>query len=161
VARTRRSLGALDGVIASSGCVHRMHELDWNSRRAFLEGVRSAAWADGSRTPHPELVVAWLHDDQMGLALGRLFAAAGKPCSFFQLFGSAAASPESDTAAIARELGALEPFVYHQVILGFRRDGSRSRWLTNEEIASGMLDAIRSRRRSCVVGSVRPSSERP
>ncbi|NUN53550.1 MAG: hypothetical protein HUU06_12290 [Planctomycetaceae bacterium] len=47
------------------------------------------------------------------------------------------------------------------MILGFVREGDRSRWLTDAEIAAGVLGAIAADRPRTVVGVVEPWSARP
>ena len=48
-----------------------------------------------------------------------------------------------------------------QAILGFVVEGGRSRWLTDAEIAAGVLAAIDGDEDPSVVGTVRPWTMRP
>lgn len=50
---------------------------------------------------------------------------------------------------------------YHRVLLGYEREGTHSRWLTDEEIANGVLGAIESAAPESIVGIVDPWEERP
>lgn len=50
---------------------------------------------------------------------------------------------------------------YHQVILGFVRQGNRSRWLTDAEISAGVIAALQSDQRDSIVGIVEPWPLRP
>jgi hypothetical protein len=48
-----------------------------------------------------------------------------------------------------------------QVILGFRVEGGRSRWLTDAEISEGVLQAVRTDADLAIVGQVEPWPARP
>jgi len=51
--------------------------------------------------------------------------------------------------------------LYRQVILGFVADGNGSRWLMNDEISGGVIEAIRCDRERSVVGTLEPWEKRP
>lgn len=51
--------------------------------------------------------------------------------------------------------------IYRQVQLGFKIEGNQSRWLTNEEISSGVIDGILNSDAVNIVGMVEPSEKRP
>ena len=76
--------------------------------------------------------------------------------SFLHVLGSASADPSRPhpTPGWAGE-------GYRTVVLGFVAEGGRSRWLTNTEIAAGVLEAWRRRAARTVVGTVEPWSARP
>lgn len=75
---------------------------------------------------------------------------------FLHVLGSATADPSRPhpTPGWAGE-------GYRTVVLGFVREAGRSRWLTNPEIAAGVLEAWRSGAARTVVGTVEPWSARP
>ncbi|MFL0460601.1 short-chain dehydrogenase [Kytococcus sedentarius] len=50
---------------------------------------------------------------------------------------------------------------YRTMVLGFVREADHSRWLTNPEIAAGVLEAWRTGAARTVVGTVEPWSARP
>ena len=96
-------------------------------------------------------MVAWIHSDAPE-ALEKL-----RQCvmgDVLHVLGSAAADPGFPSRIPA----AGEP---REVILGFVREGSHSRWLTDDEISAGVLQALRSGEARSVVGSVAPWSDRP
>ncbi len=47
------------------------------------------------------------------------------------------------------------------VVLGFQRHAGRSRWLTDHEIVSGVLHALRSEETVTIVGTMDPWELRP
>ena len=65
----------------------------------------------------------------------------------------------SDPSLIATTLRQRLPpssITYHQVILGSVRASGGTRWLTNEEISAGVLDAIARAEPEYIVGTVQP-----
>jgi hypothetical protein len=112
-----------------------------------------------------DLAVAWFHTlkipaprrlaERMGLGGG-----AGR---LFQVLGSATADPAhphrlADAAMVTAD---LPNCVLRQVVLGFKVEAGRSRWLTNEEISDGVLAAVRADGALAVVGQTEPWSARP
>ena len=96
-------------------------------------------------------MVAWIHSDAPG-ALAML-----QQCvmgDVLHVLGSAAADPGFPVHVPAEG----EP---REVILGFVREGGHSRWLTGNEISTGVLQALYSGEPRSVVGTVTPWSERP
>lgn len=157
VARTERSLRALDETIAASGCIHHTLALDWSSPDVFLTALAGHLDQVGA----PSLVVAWLHQDRLGPEIARCVGAAGGPLEFVQVRGSAAANPATEGERVA-DSDLIPPNVtYRQVILGFRMEDAGSRWLTHREISDGVLAAIDGPQPTQVVGTVTPWDRRP
>lgn len=157
VARTRRSLQALDEALTGMPCAHSTHALDWSEPRAFVAAVAARALAVGP----PDLVLAWLHDDCIGPALARALASVRGHCEFFQVRASAAADPSLRGESWWRAQDEPAGIAYHQIILGFHVEAGRSRWLRDAEICTGVLAAIDAGRDVSFVGSVAPWSLHP
>ena len=154
IARTERSLQALNSAITESKCTHHMLALDWTEPEDFLHALQ----AHLGRTESPDLVVAWMHDDELAIRVASL--AATQPVSrFFHVVGSASSDP-SLNAATLRQRPPHSINTYHQVILGYVRAGSGTRWLTNQEISAGLLDAIARAEPEYVVGTIQPLPSR-
>lgn len=155
VARTRRSLSALDSAIPPETTHHAL-SLDWSDPEAFLRAIEHHL----SDTAPPDLVVAWVHDDELTLRLAPLVGS-DRPRRFFHVIGSGGKDPSIVARSLREEFEAPPNVSYHQVILGFERSSGRSRWLTNDEISAGVLEAIERERTQFVVGTVEPWSARP
>lgn len=78
------------------------------------------------------------------------------------LFGSAAADP-SNPALLEGWQHKFEgmPLNYKQVVLGFVREGSTSRWLTHDEICSGVEKALNGNDQLTIIGTVTPWDAHP
>ncbi|MCP1726589.1 hypothetical protein J2T60_000554 [Natronospira proteinivora] len=150
VARTRSSLSRLDDALGNCSTRHHQLQLNWSHSDDFLAQIEKHA----SNTELPDLVVAWIHDDQLTLRLAQNLAEMGMVSYFFHIIGSATVNPEKIAGTL---LDAFDPppnLAYHQVILGAQDTGYRSRWLTDQEISEGVLEAIRRMDAQFVVGTL-------
>lgn len=146
VARTRSDLE----VLARDTAVVTPVSVDYRRTRDL-----EAALAE--RAPF-SMAVAWIHSDAPEAAL---VAARSVKGPFFHVLSSEAADPSIPDSGRRERFEAIAGITYHEIILGFVREGGRSRWLTNSEIARGVLDAVAAARPRAVVGTVEPWSERP
>ncbi len=107
------------------------------------------------------LMVAWIHGTVPEAPWVIAGAARAYPCRFVHVLGSAAANPASSSSEHRARFGLLKQLQYTEVILGFRLEGSHSRWLTDNEISTGVLQAVENSLPRVVVGTVEPWSARP
>ncbi len=154
VARTERSLAAVNALLSASSALHHMLALDWSKPEEFLHSLRQHL----VRTERPDLVVAWIHDDELAIRVAGLVATQAA-CRFFHVVGSAGSDP-SLIAANLRQRLPPSTATYHQVILGHVRANGGTRWLTNEEISAGVLSAIARAEPEYIVGTIQPGPPR-
>ena len=134
-----------------------MIALDYHRTTELVERLNDARRAHGPF----DLAVLWLHssaDESVG-AVMNLLGDQSQPCRVFHVLGSASADPSRDDDKRLAYAGSLAD--YHRVILGFVRQGERSRWLTHPEISDGVLEAIEADQPEFIVGQVRPWEQRP
>jgi hypothetical protein len=128
------------------------HDVDYHDEAAFVAALDAAGSVD--------LAVAWFHTLKIA-AVRRL--AERTHGRLFQVLGSATGDPSRPdrllTAAAVAD--GLPNCALRQVILGFQITAGRSRWLTDDEISGGVLEAVRSDAAFSVVGKVEPWSARP
>ncbi|GKV68650.1 short-chain dehydrogenase [Sporosarcina sp. NCCP-2716] len=101
-------------------------------------------------------VVAWIHSDAVS-ALPLLLQEVSMDYDNWELYhvlGSQANAEE-----VKRSLIVPANCLYSQVQLGFVLDNGHPRWLTNQEISDGVLDAIRQRTERMTVGQVEPHTD--
>lgn len=103
-------------------------------------------------------VIAWIHGPYHEDVLAALDRTLARTAVVVQLWGSALGDPTEGPAPPAM---AASPRSYRRVVLGYVREGSRSRWLTDEEISAGALRALDDPSPVQVVGQVTPWSQRP
>jgi hypothetical protein len=157
VARSVDSLQRLERRLANIKGGRSLLPLDWNDADSFLSTLAEHADVIGS----PTLVVAWVHEPLLGVRIANLFSSAHHPCEFFHILGSAVAAPGSDSAWLRGQIRNEGALAYRQIVLGYCRNSSNSRWLTDEEISAGVLDAVQQKTACHIVGQIAPWSERP
>ncbi|MDP3870824.1 hypothetical protein [Phenylobacterium sp.] len=107
-----------------------------------------------------DLAVAWFHTLKTPAARRLAEQVQGR---LFQVLGSAAADPAHPDrlGAAERTADGLSQCAVRQVVLGFKVETGRSRWLTNSEISQGVLEAVRADRALTIIGQTEPWSARP
>jgi NAD(P)-dependent dehydrogenase (short-subunit alcohol dehydrogenase family) len=156
IGRDRSKLATLEG--QSSGLVRGI-SLDYRDSKPLLGELEAAMQRDGPI----DLAVCWIHSDALDapIIVAQAIASTTHPPRYLHVLGSASADP-SRADERHKQLETLPGIVRRTVILGFVIDAEAgSRWLTNEEISRGVIDAIESDRPETVVGVVRPWSRRP
>lgn len=128
------------------------YDVDYYDERAFTGALDAAGPVD--------LAVAWFHT--LKIAAPRRLAERMQG-RLFQVLGSATGDPSHPDRLLAAAAVAhgLPNCALRQVVLGFQVERGRSRWLTDEEISRGVLEAVRSDAAFSVVGTVEPWSARP
>jgi hypothetical protein len=159
VARNARNLARLRDDAEAAGGVVRPVCVDYRDEQAFAFGLTEAARDLGT----PSVAIVWAHSSAPGapLAVARLLAAGGAAARYVHVLGSAAADPSQPDADRAAQFAASPHVAYREVILGFVVEEGRSRWLTDDEIAAGVLRAVDTDAPRTVVGVVEPWSARP
>ncbi len=157
IAQTKTSLSALDAALTKTNVTHHHLQLDWNQQREFLDSLSAHIQQIGA----PSLILAWLHNDLLGPEIARLVSSKGDHCTFFQVRGSSGTESPENIQKFAEQFKGLPGVSFHQVILGFVKTSSSSRWLRNSEISQGVLRAIESGAPLSIVGVVEPWKDRP
>jgi hypothetical protein len=148
VASTRISLEGFESLARSKGSPVRSIRADWNDREQFLGVLEDQPNREGT----PDLVVAWLHEIDLGPVLASKICRPDHSTVFLQVCGSMA--PRSDTFLSFGNMDVYPSIDYRLVILGFRQQGNTRRWLTHEEISDGVLKAVKSQTQISIVGEL-------
>ncbi len=107
-----------------------------------------------------DIAVLWIH------ATGKIFSDKLKEFLFthnpeiivYQLLGSASIHPISLTNI---EWKKNHPDRYREIYLGYVQNGSSTRWLTDKEIAGGVIRAIENDVQDYIVGDLEPWNQKP
>jgi hypothetical protein len=159
VARTSRRLRALaESAGELSGRLHPL-ALDYHEDARLRAALAAAVDAHGPLA----LAVCWIHSSaQRALfTVAEVPGGTNAPCRLFRLRGSALSDPSAPDPAPASRLARFPSLRVREVILGFVIENGASRWLTDEEISRGVLEAIEADRIRTIVGTVHPWSMRP
>jgi NAD(P)-dependent dehydrogenase (short-subunit alcohol dehydrogenase family) len=158
VARGQRALDALRADAAHLPSAIHPIQADYTDLAALEAALRDAIRRRGPLSR----AVCWVHgDDAPALPLTAGLAAHPGGCDLLHVLGSAAADPTRLGAPLADRLRALPGLRYRRAILGFVPRPQGARWLTDAEIAAGVLDAVHNEQDTTVIGAVHPWSARP
>ncbi|WP_214791347.1 MULTISPECIES: short-chain dehydrogenase [unclassified Exiguobacterium] len=116
--------------------------VDYRDDLRLKEALRSSIADHGDF----DLVVAWVHSDAAD-ALTCVLSALRGGTDVFHVLGSRA-----NSSGVRNGLTITEDVRYHQVQLDFQVVKGERRWLTNEEIAGGVIEAIQEKKTHYVVG---------
>lgn len=100
----------------------------------------------------PERIVLWIHstgDEAVSLLLNYIISNHPKT-KIFHIKGSGNFNPSKAGNIIISNVN------YFEIILGFILRNDTSRWLTNEEISSGVVEAIESEKKNFTIGIAEP-----
>lgn len=127
--------------------------MDYANTAEWIEQIRGIQHQHGPI----QLIVAWVHSTapQAIPCLLELLPAA-QHVNFFHVNGSS-----SNLQDIKTNIPVPDHVRYHQIQLGFKIENGSSRWLTNDEIADGVIQAIREEQDEMLIGSVEPWDLRP
>lgn len=104
-----------------------------------------------------DLVIAWVHSTGQNVipclteCLSR-----SEPWKLFHVNGSS-----SNLEKIKDKMIVPLHVNYHQILLGFKIENGISRWLTNEEISNGVIEAIVEEKLEQIIGTIEPWYKRP
>ena len=109
------------------------------------------------------LAVCWVHSivPQAPYIVAESIGRGPSVCRYFDVRGSAAADPAHPEPQREVSFQQFTYILYRRIILGFVLGNGASRWLTNDEISTGVIHAIERDTACYVVGTVHPWSARP
>lgn len=95
------------------------------------------------------LVISWIHSTA---ALAPAIAAKvinhqRTKCNYYDIIGSTGESRESSFTP-------FENITYHKIQLGYIKEGDANRWLSDEEICSGVIEAVKGGKKESTIGEV-------
>ena len=131
---------------------------DYTDAVGLEQALRQAIGANGPI----ERAVCWIHDSAPAAPLA---IARHVQRLYCHVMGSAVANPAApdEVTRWQRDFASLPHLEYRIAVLGFVRHSARgrSRWLTDEEISSGVARALAEGGPVSIVGVVEPWSQRP
>ena len=110
-----------------------------------------------------DTVVAWFHNaaPEAPVVTARILNDIGKDFRYFDIWGFIDSKDSDPEPEREEELRQFEHLQYRKIILGFTYEDDQSRWLTNEEISNGVIEAINKDNPLYIVGEISPLSEKP
>lgn len=158
VARTVSSLERLER--EAEGMAGRIHPiaLDYREQAALAAGLDEAIRLRGPIG----LAVCWIHSvgREAFPTIVRKMSVSPRSWRLFHVRGSGGSDASWLNPSPVRET-VVAPGLYREVMLGFVPLGTGSRWLTNEEISDGVIEAVDTDAERSIVGVVEPWELRP
>lgn len=109
------------------------------------------------------LAVCWIHSiaPRASYVVAEMMNKGTSPCRYFDVTGSATVDPSTLNSQREADFRRFYHVEYRKIILGFVVENSVSRWLTNDEISVGVINAVELDAKTYIVGTVQPWSMRP
>ncbi|WP_035438152.1 MULTISPECIES: short-chain dehydrogenase [unclassified Bacillus (in: firmicutes)] len=127
-------------------------EVDYHNSDELRVKIKNSIQKNGPVT----LVVAWIHSTAVDALqiISEEIETFSKEWELFHIIGSSAykSGEKIRCSSLCR---------YYRIILGFIVEEKRSRWLTHDEIASGVIAGIQHKQREWIVGTLEPWDARP
>lgn len=138
------------------GCIHTIG-VDYTQTNPLIYSINAAI----SRLGPIQVTVAWIRSDRTEVhkTVAKAVTSTSTTCRYFEILGSSSGDPSQP-----REHGSINRFPgisYRQIILGFIIEGTTSRWLTNDEICKGVIEAVARDRELTIIGVLEPWRLRP
>ena len=126
--------------------------VDYYDESKFTDAVKTIIRSSGKLTH----VLCWMHSDALPSLKILLELAAGSV--LWHVKGSSSYNPPKtdDVSSVMKD-----SVDYREIILGFKIENGISRWLTNEEISSGVINALQSDNKRKVIGLTEPWNRKP
>lgn len=128
------------------------------------EGKIISAMKDAQETFGPiDRALLWIHDTApiLPVSIVKELNHENQNCDILHVVSSAEADPTRRGETWFEKMSPYQAVHYRQVILGFVLTDRGSRWLTNQEISNGVIQALDSKTKKSVVGTVSPWRLRP
>ena len=146
VARRAEAAAPALGVLPDEACA-----ADWRDYMSFSSTVSPRIVA-----MPPDLALLWIHDSGHRSLLWLLMQLARAPILIVHVLGSSSGDPRGVDADINAILAKAPSMDYLTVVLGSKAlPGGGRRWLKNNEICAGAIEAVQTRR-DIVVGEIIP-----
>lgn len=154
IGRNSRRLSSLANLSSRFNVVAADYRQRSTFKRALIKVV------DGFGPPNT--VVAWIHDGALDCLfdIGALFPS-DDVSHLVLIRGSASAAPGLHEDPTVDAMKQLPNLCLTQVILGWKLERGIARWLTNEEIAQGVISTIEQSGPRYIVGIVEPWNLHP
>jgi hypothetical protein len=107
--------------------------------------------------------ICWIHSTspEAPFVIARILNEKCEGAAYFHLLGSAYYSPAPSIKNSDEKFKEFDRIRYKKILLGFISDGNNSRWLTDDEISHGVIDAINMDEEEFIIGKIEPWSDHP
>ena len=154
IASLSSSLQALSSYLSSQASNLNALAVDYHDEDRLQQVLLEAIRTHGPITS----TVAWIHSSASAAPLVIAELVTG---DFFHLRSASVSQPDFQDPFDVISIKALADIDYYQIILGFVLENSAARWLTNQEIAQGVIAAMKEAKANWTIGTTAPWQSRP
>ena len=121
--------------------------LDWHNLGELTTALEQSVRDHGPFS----LAVVWIHSTapEAPIAVAQLIQG-----DFFHVRSSSVGDPNYKDPVDVKKISELTNISYHDIILGSISHGHERRWLSNDEISSGVIEAIKAKQKRFIVGEL-------
>lgn len=154
IARHRESLDQLASEAGELSDRINPIELDYQNIKQLQKQLKASVRKHGPIM----LAVTWVHEDapETRDTIAGFLNRTSPVCRYFHVQGSTT-DPQPIADAYKNMLARYQKVLYRRIILGFEVEKGFTRWLTEEEVGNGVIEAIRSDSREAVIGFPDPT----
>ena len=158
VARNQSGFDNLISLKGESGFINPV-KVDYSDNEFFKEKLQNSINTFGEF----ETVVSWIHSyaESSHKIIAGITGNGNAFCNYYHVTGSADQDPLNISVNTEESFKKYENISYRKIILGFVKEENNSRWLTDTEISSGVIDAVNYDKKLHVVGTIEPWKDRP
>ncbi|HAY33321.1 MAG TPA: hypothetical protein PK536_00315 [Ignavibacteria bacterium] len=148
-------------ISAASDFPHRLNPiiLDYSDTDLLTEKINSAIISKGQI----KTAVCWIHSfaENSNNIIGEILNTKEICSDYFHILGSAYYDPENISRDIEAAFSKFRYVNYKKIILGFKIENGNSRWLTDEEISDGVVEAVDAGLDEYRIGITQPWESKP
>lgn len=136
--------------------------LDYADYEQLIDDLKKSIFTNGPI----KLAICWINTSKAPEAATIIAETIHKQnkhtkCKYYQLLSSATADPSHVKIDISKNFNSFDNIDFRTILLGFVTEGETSRWLTDKEICSGVIEAIDNDARNSIIGAAEPWNKRP
>jgi len=131
--------------------------VDYTNTENFLNQIQ----ADIDKNGVYHSIICWMHQsgEQTLKALIQLLKNQNAAIKFYHLLGSYSSQQPEET--YIKEVKNFDQINYMKIVLGYKRENNYSRWLSNQEISEGTIEAVTKQQPVFIIGQIEPWEQRP
>jgi len=133
--------------------------LNYSDTDLLTEKLNSAVISKGP----VKTAVSWIHSyaENSNIIIGEILNSQEISSDYFHILGSAYYDPENISSDIDAAFSKFRYVNYKKIILGFKIENGISRWLTDEEISEGAVNAVNTGADEFKIGITQPWERKP
>ena len=147
---SRNMNNSLTTLVGESGGFVIPVEVDYSDRARLKQTLEKTFLSSG----YPDTVIAWIHSHaaEAHFTIAKLLEEHGQPFDYYEIHGYTDRDIQQHYSSLKERFNSLVFTEYHLIQLGYEIEDGIRRWLTNEEISTGVIEAVEKAENVYIVG---------